>query len=235
MRMNIGSRYFFNTLIPWCVIILGLVFSNKVDAGDLLRFTTVDDAGLVGAYPELISKAYALMGYEVEIIKLPAKRALYQAKSDSSIDGELLRVESAEQWLPDHIRIPMPIVNIEVAAYVKNVHFEVSGWSSLSPYKLGAVRGFIAIEKQISQYDTSFVTETSQVMEMLELDRIQVGVIPRVIGDQIIKQNQFKRIRSLEKNIYSTKLFHFLHSKHKNLVPEFVSAIKQVLARETGN
>mgnify|MGYP000429725579 CR=1 FL=1 len=230
-----SSRYFFNKRIPWYAIILGLVFSVRVDAGGLLRFTTADDAGFVGNYPELISKAYALMGYQIEIVKLPAKRALYQAKSDSSIDGELLRVKSGEKWLPNHIRIPVPIVKIEVAAYVKGIQFEVSGWPSLSPYKLGAVRGFIAIEKQISGYDTTFVTETSQVMEMLELGRIQIGVVPRIIGDEMLKRGKYKGIRSLDKNIYATALFHFIHSKHKDLVPDLTSAIKQVLARDAGN
>jgi len=214
---------------------LALVYSVRVDAGGLLRFSTVDDAALVGEYPELISKAYALMGYQIEVIKLPAKRALYQAKNDSTIDGELLRVENAEQWLPNHIRIPVPIVNIEVAAYVKNFQVDISGWQSLSPYKLGSVRGFIAIEKHISKYNTTFVTETGQVMEMLELGRIQIGVIPRIIGDEMLKHGKYKGITSLDKNVYSTQLFHFIHSKHKALVPEFISAIKLVLARAAGN
>ena len=67
-----------------------------------------------------VTQAYNNIGYQVEIVRMPAKRALHEANISQWVDGELARVEIAGKVLKNHIKIPIPLYSIEIYGYALN-------------------------------------------------------------------------------------------------------------------
>jgi hypothetical protein len=83
--------------------------------------------------------AYQLLGIELEIIPLPAKRALLEAEKGNNYDTELARIEQAEKLLTNFVRIPVSLREIgTVAVASKNLKALSSqlGVESLSNYRV---------------------------------------------------------------------------------------------------
>lgn len=213
------------------LIFLLLFFSaSHVCADNVMRFTTSAHANAFPEIIELFTNAYSKMGYKIELIELPDRRALYEARNRHWIDGELARAKDAAAILPDHIRIPVPLKRINVSAYVKNIDFDVKGWESLLPYKIGALRGILAIENKLVGFNVTETGSPLQLMKMLNRERVQVVVVPTPMGTFALK-NQIYNIRALEPPVDSFNLYHYVHKQHRLLIPK----ITAVLSELTGN
>lgn len=66
----------------------------------------------------IFTQAYKNIGYEIEIVKMPAKHLLYKGNKSGGVDGVPGRAAITEQVLTGFIRIPMPIVTVEVYYYL---------------------------------------------------------------------------------------------------------------------
>lgn len=215
--------------MKYFTISLLLCFAVEISADNTLRFTT---SSSVGAFPEVVdmfSTMYSRLGYQIEIIKLPDRRSMYEAGNRDWIDGELARVKEAELLLPDHIRIPVPVSNVAVSAFVKTLNFESNGWRSLKPYKLGSLRGIIATEKNLVGFNTLEAGSPSQLLEMLDRGRIQIAIMPRPMGEFALMTLPYN-IRILAPPIDTFTLYHYVNKKHQAMVPQ----ITQIMSELTG-
>lgn len=214
-----------------CLIILMLFFgAAEVYADKVMRFTT---SAHVNAFPDVIAlftKAYSKLGYTIELIELPDRRTLYEAKNRSWVDGELARVKDAEVLLPNHIRVPVPVKRVDISVYVKNINFDVNGWNSLLPYKIGTLRGILAIENKLIGFNVSEAGRPLQLLQMLNRERVQIVVIPKPMGEQALEVKGYN-IRILEPPVDSFSLYHYVREQHRSLVPE----LTVILSELTGN
>ena len=213
------------------LILLMLFFgAAKVYADNVMRFTTSTHANAFPEIIELFTKAYSNIGYKIELIELPDRRSLYEAKNRSWVDGELARVKGAALLLPNHIRVPVPVKRVDISVYVKNINFDVNGWNSLLPYKIGALRGILAIENKLIGFNVSEAGSPLQLLQMLNRGRVQIAVIPRPMGEQALEAKDYN-IRVLEPQIDSFSLYHYVREQHRSLVPALTAALSEL----TGN
>ena len=159
--------------------------------------------------------------------------------NQGGIDGELFRGNINRDEFPNLLCIPVPILNIEIVVFTKDVEFEVTGWDSLQPYTIGFQVGMKRIETGTKGMQVESVTTTEQLFMKLAAGRNDIVVLPRdlgmdvlksmmVLGSDVINLNTLQGIKVLEPPLYRDFLYHHLHSKHAELVPKITAALQEM-------
>ncbi|MBT8002974.1 MAG: transporter substrate-binding domain-containing protein [Rhodospirillales bacterium] len=181
---------------------------------------------------EVITReAYKRIGIAVKIRKYPGERALRLANS-GKVDGEVQRINGIAANYHNLIQVHPAINYIEGTVFTRTKNFDVKGWQSLRPYRIGYIRGIKFAERNTKNMDSSGVGDYSRMFQMLGKGRFEIIVSPRLNGLYQMKQLGITGVRVLTPAIMRFDLFHYLHKKHSNLVPK-ISAVFAKMS-ETG-
>lgn len=207
--------------------LLGLAGARAQAPLRLARVENIPDQ-LVGA--AILEVIYRRLDLAVEFADMPAKRALVES-SQGRVDGEVQRVLDVGREYPSLLAVQPAINYIEPAAFVSRLNIAVTGWNSLAPLSIGIVRGVGSSERGTrGMARVEAVTTIDQLMEILANERIEVAVSDRFSGLLVIKRHRLEtRIRPLAPVLEHIPLYHFLHERHRELVPR-VGRIVQAMA-----
>lgn len=216
---------------------LMLTITNVKADETSMRIATAENAA---AFPEvinIISNAYAELGYQIDLVPMPAKRSLRQANQSQDIDSELARTKLVTPLLTNYLRIPVAITQINIAAFVVRDDIEIIGWQSLQAYNVGGVRGHLLLEKQLGNYtNILFFNSANQAFSMLSRGRVDVIVLPQTMGEYVVKQNLLSQIKMSSPALDHVPLYHYLHKKHHAIAGKLTQALsKQVDAHLVKN
>lgn len=204
-----------------------LMMTGSVYAQEKLFFGTMDSP-LAQIGKKILHEAYQRMGIQIDARILPAERALYMLNG-GKFDGEVLRIKGLEEHYPNLRIVPVPVIALEGVVFTKDVTFEITGWESLKPYKIGILRGSKFAEKGTQGMKVEPVTTYKQVLLKLYLGRNDVAVMDRTNGLTEIRKLNMQGIRILEPPLVTTDLYHYLHKKHENLIPKITQIIQEMV------
>ena len=207
------------------------IFTTAPIAAEKLVFTAVESAYVQQISAAVLKAAYAKLGVEFEISWLPPKRALQIANSGKS-DGEISRIGSIAKKYPNLIQVKIPVNYIEGMVFKKNKSLTINHWDDLRPLKIGVNRGIIFTVNGTKGMNVQFVNSFSSLFQMLDIERVDVIVSPRVIGlVQILKQD-LKDIIINEPPLTRLNQYHYLHKRHSKLAARLESVLKKM--KESG-
>jgi polar amino acid transport system substrate-binding protein len=181
---------------------------------------------------EILKVVYGRLNIPMELVDMPAKRALLES-SAGDLDGEVQRNMNVQSQYPSLIMLRPAINYIEPSVFSKKFRFQVNGWDSIKGYKIGIVRGVGTSEDGTRGMEHVLaVTTLDQLMLALAADRIDVAVSDAFSGLAAVKklglQNQ---IEVLTPRLQKNDIYHFLHEKHRDLVPKVEQVLKEMQAR----
>ncbi len=171
----------------------------------------------------IVREAYRRLGIDVVIKKYPAERAVRLANR-GELDGEVQRVGGLSERYPHLIQVQPAINFIEATVFTKATKFPVQGWKSLSPYRIGLIRGIKFAEWNTQDMSVASVAAYDVLFRLLDRGRVDIAVSPRVNGWHHIKRMGLEGIQPLEPSVAVIDLYHYLNRKHADLVP-FISAM----------
>jgi len=203
-----------------------IIISSGSQAITISKLENIPDH-ILGAM--LLKVIYSRANIQLEFEILPAKRSLIES-SEGRVDGELQRIYQLAQDYPTLVRVPTPFTYFEVVAFSRKHTFSVSGWSSLSGYGIiGRVRGLKYIDLGLKGIkDVYDVTDTDQLMNMLDSGRLDVVVTSGFNGAYQIYNSKLNNIHQLHPAIEKYQLYHYLHIKHIKLIPIIDEVIKSM-------
>jgi len=173
---------------------------------------------------EVITRqAYKRIGIDVEIRKYPGERALRLADS-GTVDGEVQRINGIAATYKNLIQIRPAINFIDGAAFTRTKSFEVQGWNSLRPYRIGFIRGIKFAERNTRGMNATSVKDYKNLFHMLANDRFDIIVSPRLNGLYQIRKHGVSQIQELAPAIMRFELFHYLNKRHAPLASK-ISAV----------
>ena len=186
----------------------------------------------------VLKEAYGRIGIEIEARGFPGARSLSMANR-GAIDGELYRGTVNKDEFPNLIRIPVPILHTEIVVFTKDVEFEVTGWDSLQPYKIGFIVGLKGIEVWTEGMQVEPVRTPKQLFMKLATGRNDVVVLPKEQGMEALESlidlapegvnpQALQEITLLQPPIQRDNLYHYLHSKHAALVPKITAVLQEM-------
>lgn len=175
-----------------------------------------------------VEKAYAALGIKVEFVEYPGRRALAEsAKGD--VDAELSRIVEVGKAYPTLIQVPTPIFWFDVTVFSKQKKFKPKAWSSLQNLRVGIMRGMIFAERGTQGFPSVLAVENpTSLFKMLDTNRIDVAVFSDLNGKFLIKKYGFKDIFALSPPLERIEAYHYVHQKHRDLVPKLDAEFKKM-------
>ncbi|TPH12066.1 hypothetical protein [Litorilituus lipolyticus] len=182
--------------------------------------------------PELerkIIQSYKDIDIAAEIIHLPTQRSLESAIKSDWVDAELARVAEVSDLLKDYIKVPIPVFEFTLNSFSFQKSINASSWLSLKPYKVVTLRGFVSINRRLKEHGIEhFVTDSyEQAVAMLKAKRVDVLITSKTLLSKKLlnAMNASKEFHSNE--IEAVNLYHYIHKRHKTILPRITHAIKQ--------
>lgn len=214
--------------IAW---IVGLVMSWPAAAGaeETLRFARIENIPDQFVGGEILKAVYGRLNIRVELVDLPAKRALLDS-SAGLLDGEVHRNINVRSQYPTLIMLQPAINYIEPSVFAKQLRFEVKGWDSIKDYNIGIVRGVGTSEDGTrGMPHVLAVTTLDQLMLALAAGRIDVAVSDAFSGLAVVgKLGLRDQVTMLKPRLQRNDIYHFLHEKHRDLVPRLEQVLREM-------
>lgn len=175
---------------------------------------------------DALIQAYKNLDIEVNFLTLPNKRGLRMANS-GEIDGEMLRVADTEIHHPNLIQVPVPICSIE-SILVANERVMATTYEDLKKYRFGITIGYVDQENLVEKYqlNATRVIKNNTLLEMLMRDRVDVIFLTKLESKYIISKSRNTKLKVLQGFEREMLLYHYLHKKHKALVPQITNALQ---------
>ncbi len=192
-------------------------------------FTTVESSTHSNIGESVLIEAYKRLNISISAHYVPAKRALHISNS-GEVDGELHRVDGISAIWQDLIQVPVAINCIKATAFSIDHQFDVNGWESLKPYSVGIRRGVIFSRVGARGLDVTAVNKNQQLFSMLAAGRTDVIVVSLLNGLKALDGGSYKDVMVLTPFIELYPLYHYLHVRHKELIPELTTVLQDMRA-----
>lgn len=212
-----------------CAIFFLIVWWATALAQPPLRFARIENIPDQFVGGEILKVVYGRLNIPIELVDMPAMRALLES-SNGRLDGEVHRNIHVQEQYPSLVMLRPAINYIEPSVFSKNFRISVHGWSSIKDYRIGIVRGVGTSEdgtRGMQRVQT--VTSMEQLMQLLAADRIDVAVSDAFSGLVVVKELGLgEQIKVLEPPLQRSDIYHFLHEKHRDLVPKVERALREM-------
>ncbi|MBR1128438.1 substrate-binding periplasmic protein [Bradyrhizobium iriomotense] len=211
--------------------LLALLAAAPSQAQELIRLARIADIPDQYVGGEMLRAVYAKLNIKLEFEDVPGKRAL-ALSSAGEVDGEIQRIGTLSRDYPTLVQVTPAINYIEPAVFTTKLHFEVAGWDSIRDYSIGIVRGVGSSEAGTrGMARVTATTSLESMIKMLDADRFDVMVTDLFSGLVAVRKlNLQTRIYPLSPPLERIHIYHYLHERHRALVPEVGKVIAQMEA-----
>ncbi|TWB01482.1 substrate-binding periplasmic protein [Bradyrhizobium stylosanthis] len=213
------------------VVWLSLLLAAPSQAQDLIRLARIADIPDQYVGGEMLRAVYAKLNIKLEFEDVPGKRAL-ALSSAGEVDGEIQRIGTLSRDYPTLVQVTPAINYIEPAVFTTRLHFDVAGWDSIRDYSIGIVRGVGSSEAGTrGMARVTATTSLESMVKMLDADRFDVMITDLFSGLVAVRKlNLQARIYPLSPPLDRIHIYHYLHERHRALVPEVGKVIAQMEA-----
>lgn len=178
---------------------------------------------------EVVRAAYKKIGLSVEFNDLPARRALEWANSGKT-DGDLARIDGTEKEFTNLIKISTPVTEFKGVVFTQKIKKNITSWEDLSGLSVGIIGGIRYSDIGTKGLNRILAQDMSQLFKLLSKDHIDVAIAVLDAGRIEIHRN-FKesKIHIIGQPLHSAPLFHYVHKKNKDLVPQLEIALQEMM------
>ncbi|WP_319523325.1 transporter substrate-binding domain-containing protein [uncultured Desulfosarcina sp.] len=219
-------------LVLHILILLLLVMNGPAWSQDgKTLILAVSDAAteVVQAYHQFCRQAYHEIGYDVELKEYPIKRSLVQADLEQ-IDGILISTDSILQKYNNLQVIPVELARVELVVYSITKDFVVDGPSSLKPYRIGLMRGYLQSHALTEGMARQTVDGYNSLFGLLKIGRVDVVIALRRETERFLAANpKFGDVEALSPPLFSAPMYHFLNKRHQDLIPKIVPIMQRLI------
>jgi len=205
-------------------ILLSCFGSSTSFGRSIINISTMGHSALYDICEEILQEAYDRLDIIMMVKTYPGNRSL-ELSNMGKIDGELFRAKLIQKKYKNLIIIPVELVKITTVAFSKKSNIRISGWKSLLPYKISYVRGFKLVEENTLGMKRFEVKKTELAFKMLMANRVDLVIETAMEGKNLVSVNKYKGIQILKNPLAETSLYHFLHKKHKELIPKITAVL----------
>lgn len=199
----------------FAALILYAVAMNSAQA-EMFRIATADTVE-TRAIAKLIEKAYRRLGHETEIVFRPAGRSVWDVNK-GIFDAELARITGIENEFPNLVRVKEPVFTISVSAVVlPGSDIKVRSWEDIGDRRVGYPRGYKLFDLRTRKLNAIKAKDPASIVKMVKAGRMDIGLL--MMSDATALSQKLGGVTVLEPPIEVTTLYHYVHVKHRRMVP----------------
>lgn len=198
----------------------------KINTSIKPPFSTEDERGF---FDLLLKELFKRVDLGVELVRLPAERALQMADEGYS-DGEVPRIAGLGKRYPNLIEIGEPVIHYNFVAFTHDgLDMNGCSWEKLSGKEVGYIIGWKIYEKNVPHTATIVrVSQPSQLIELIHGRRIDVGLYERYAGWHLIRANGYTNIVECSKPLAVRPMHLYLHRRHLEIADRVALALKEM-------
>jgi polar amino acid transport system substrate-binding protein len=181
-----------------------------------------NEAGTSSAL-ELVREAYRRIGIALQTKVMPGERSIREADSGVT-DGETIQFSGIEALYPNLMRVPEPVITLDLVAVSTGLDFPVKGWSSLSPYRLCVVRGMKAVESGAHGQRILLVNSLASAMASLQAGRCELTVFAAPTWQDVDRLN-LGTFHELSPAVAAVSFYHYVNRRNADLIPGLAAAL----------
>jgi ABC-type amino acid transport substrate-binding protein len=177
----------------------------------------------------VVRVAYEKMGIDVEFTDLPARRGLAWANSGKT-DGDLARIDGTDKEFTNLIKILTPIILFKGVVFTKKIERNIRSWEDLKGLSVGIIGGIRYSDIGTKGLDRVIAKDMVQLFMLLAKERIDVAVAVLDAGKiEINRHHKGAKLHVMGQPLLVAPLFHFVHKKNIDLVPQLESVLKEMM------
>ncbi|MCJ8339853.1 MAG: transporter substrate-binding domain-containing protein [Pseudomonadales bacterium] len=210
-----------------------LILASHLHAANEIVFT--GGASLKSYQPSIIvpilTEAFKRNGIKFRALHHPSLRSLMLANS-GKLDGELHRVYDFHKVsmgkYPNLVRIESKLLSVWLSVFSAN-GIVITGWGNLKGFRVAYYRGRKDVEtilnKVLAPELIIRVNTDEQAFSMLAAGRVDLVISESIQGKMLVESHQkFRKIMEVAK-IDESKIYAYMHFKHKKLVGEIAEIL----------
>ena len=214
------------------ILLLLIVFClTNLNAKEKIYLTTFKNSGMGHVQQQILKELYTRLGYDLEIVELPGRRAIMMSNSGES-DGEVARVPMVRQKFKNLMMIPIPLHNIKFALFVTEdkKHIKINNYDELMKYDVVTMRGYIIIEKLFKERNKELkvLNTYKQILLTLKSHRADVALLTYLDALNSLKFHNIKGLKLLKPFVGEMPVYHFVHKKNKHLIPKLTKMLEKM-------
>lgn len=180
-----------------------------------------------------VRQAYQNLGLQMQLDTMPLERLRVEAARGELLDGNLAASATLSQVVPQLIRIPVQIYQLDLTAFVSRPELQPAQWSDLQPLRVAYMAGMLAVESRLKQHQVKSLTATltlEQALQYVAKGRVEVAVLPGTEADYVLRQMAGLKVQAVQPALEQLPMYHYIHQKHKALVGPLTSQLEQIMA-----
>ncbi len=216
----------------YCITaILLILLSVPAQAEQRLKFGYIESRITHNSFA-VLKIAYAKLGYNLERYDAPTPRLLVDLDKGLS-DGEVNRIQDIALEHHNAIRIDVPINQVEGMLISCGKPIEVTTPRELAQHRIAIPNGIRYAERLTARFK-KVVRSTSddKSIDLLLNNRVDAIIYDRPWARAQVKKPGMECLIINEPPVAVKPLFHYLHKRHKALVPQITSILEAM--KESG-
>ncbi|MCE9680600.1 transporter substrate-binding domain-containing protein [Shewanella sp. AS1] len=202
--------------------------SHECFSQETLSFSGVQGSERAELAAVVLQQAYQQIDISVLFKPMNAKQGAESANA-GDLDGVLARIDGIDVFYPNLIQVPIPINYLELGVFSTRQDLDIDGWYSLSPYKVGIIKGMLIAERNSELFEITRLDNYAELVASLLAGSIDVAVMPKQNGKDAISHYGKNQIKDLGVVLDNALLYHYLHRRHRELVPQISAILKAML------
>ena len=184
-----------------------------------------------GFHDLLTYEAFCRIGKKVTVSQVSGLTALNLANQGVD-DGTVLRIKGMiEDKFPNLVIVPESMMVWDFVAFTALLDVQIKDWSSLKPYNVAYNRGWIILEKNITDAKSVVRADnTEQLFSLLKNNRVDLIVYEKWQGRHQLKARAIEGVRQIEPPLASHKLYAYLNRRHQALAAPLAKAFANMKA-----
>lgn len=219
-----------------CFLLLCAPFANsaeKLVISTGLQPPLVSSENRPGFLDTLAKEAFARLGIELDVVVVPAERALINSNKGID-DGNLLRIKGLEKRYPNLIRVPEKMMNSEFVGYAITQIPMAPGWQRLKGQIVSFPKGWKIFENNTKQAaKVEMVRDPVQMFRLLKNSKVDIALYEKWQGIVQARKAQLNEFLVLDPAFIELEMFMYLNNKHAKLVPKLAKTLKEMKADGT--
>lgn len=198
----------------------------KINTSIKPPFSTEEENGF---FDILVNELFARLGFRVDLVRLPAERALQMANEGLS-DGDIPRISGLSSLYPNLIEIEEPVVDYYFVAFShKNLMPLEFCWEKMAGKRVGFIIGWKIYENLVPKSAKVIrVASPDQLLKLLEGKRIDVALYERYAGRYLIESNNYQGLEECSPPLAVRPMHLYLNKKHQNLAAPLSRELKKM-------
>jgi len=219
--------------VQYLGVILSLLTAFSASADDMRPQVTiavpepmVASASGIAAPVEIVREAYRRIGFDMKIMVVPSERSVRDANSGEA-DGDIVQPAGIESGYPSLVRVPEPVISLDLVAISTGLDIQMNGWNSLAPYKTCVVRGMKVIETGTEETRRVVVNTLASALSMLKAGRCDFVLFVKPTW-QDVDRLQMGSFHELSPAVTTISFYHYVNRRNAELVPRLAAALAEM-------